>query len=518
MLGMLSFLQASEPAKQDSWAEPHRVAAIIDEEIAKAWDAAGVVPAGPADDAEFLRRISLDLIGRIPNVMSARDYLEQDDPGKCEALIDSLLSDSRFIVHFTNMWSNALLPPSDGNLNNQIYVPSFEVWLRQSLLTEVSYRDLVLQILDSSAAQGGAYQSVNDSSPAAFFATRENKPENLAAATSRLFLGVRIECAQCHDHPFDSWTQKDFWGFAAFFANESARRDARPSFLSSMRSVFGVSNGIRIPDTNEFVRPTFLDGTSLEGSASAKRALATWITDKDNPYFSRMAVNRIWAHFFGIGLVDPVDDFSDLNPPSHPELLDLLAREFREHDYDMKFLIRAIVSSKTYQLSSVQTHESQSYPQRFGKQALKGLTADQVVANLTEATGGFKSFTTNPPIFSIGPEARIRELFQNSDGNAVDQPTTILQSLSLMNGELVVSATDVQNSRTLAAVLDFPGFDREQQLETLFLAALTRFPTEEERERFLTYIDQRETDESSTQALADIFWVLLNSSEFLYNH
>jgi hypothetical protein len=251
-----------------------------------------------------------------------------------------------------------------------------------------------------------------------------------------------------------------------------------------------------------------------------REALSDWIIAEENPYFARMAVNRMWGHLFGAGFVNPIDDFSDDNPPSHPELLDALAGEFIAYDYDLKFLLRAMMLSEAYQLSSRQTDPSQSAPGAFACMAVKGLTPAQVYDSLTQATGRFEPFTLmNPFIFGQeSPRQRIGDLFTDQGTSPIDKPTTILQSLALMNGDFVAQETRPESDRLLGAVLEFPGFETGDQVETVFLATLTRLPTDAERERFVAHVDSGGAHGDRRQALADVLWVLLNSSEFVYNH
>lgn len=504
----------------DPSAEAVRVAEIIDAALQRQWDADHIVPAPPADDGEFLRRASLDLHGRIPGVMAAREFLADPSPDKRRRCIDELIDDPRCAVHFTNVWRGVLIPEAETDLNYRYLIPSFDAWLRTKLLDNTSYRAMVREILDVDVSGSNPYQYTN-ATPIAFYTTKEIKPENLAAATSRMFLGVRLECAQCHNHPFDRWTRQDFWGYAAFYASLERQQPGPGSLLASIREFLGQRN-VRIPDTEEYVEPTFLGGEKLARGAVVRprQAVSDWITSDANPYFARMAVNRLWAHFFGVGIVDPVDDFTDQTRPSHPELLDALAQEFRTHDYDLHFLMKSIAYSRAYQLSSRQTDASQTYPQRFAKMALKGLTAEQVYDSLAQATGRFEPFSVQSPfVFNPqSPRSRFDDLFADESGAAIDRPTTILQSLALMNGEFIAQETNVDQSQTLTGILDFPGFDTAGRVDAVFLAALTRQPTDAERETFVAYVDGGGPRKDPSLALSDVFWVLLNSTEFLYNH
>jgi len=321
-----------------------QLATQIDEQIARQWDENNVSPASQADDSEFLRRGWLDIAGRIPTVADTSDFLEDLSPDKRRRLIDDLLDGPNYVVSSTNVWRRVLIPEADTNVNVRYMISGFEGWLRRQFDENKPYDELVKDILMTPVSGVNVYNNANESA-LAFYQAKEIKPENLAAATSRMFLGIRIECAQCHDHPFDSWKQKDFWGYASFFSGIQRQR-RQSGFLGQLQELFNRQS-LKIPDSDEVVRATYLTGESpkIPAGSSARITLANWVTSKENPYFARTAVNRIWGHFFGIGIVDPVDDFSEANPPSHPELLDLLAREFIAHDYDLKFIIRAISAS-----------------------------------------------------------------------------------------------------------------------------------------------------------------------------
>ncbi len=516
VLGLLTAapLAADEAAVAEKPQDPvARVAALIDHSINLRLDEENIAPAPLADDAEFLRRAFLDIAGRIPTVAEARTFLNDDSPDKRRRLVQRLLNDAGYVTHFARYWRSVLMPEAATDFGTRFQVPGFEAWLREKLGDNTPYDRLVYQLL--TAPIDG--QSV---SPTAFYQSKQIKPENLGASTSRMFLGVRLECAQCHNHPFDHWQQKEFWQFATFFAGLE-RRPNRGGATGAIAEFF-TRRTLTIPDTKEVVSPSFLDGTKprMRLGDSSREALARWVTDQDNPYFARMAVNRLWDHFFGRGFVSPVDDFSENNPPSHPELLDQLAREMQAHNFDLKFFIKAIAASDAYQRAS--RGGSPSEPYHFARMQVKGLSAEQIFDNLAQAVGMQQEF--NPrEAYDISfqqnsDKGKFLERFSDENPNQIERQTTVLQALALMNGETVADATKLEGSNTLAAVAEFPGLTAEDQVETLFLAALTRKPTPEEQSRFANHIKTGGPQHDSKKALADVFWVLLNTSEFLFNH
>lgn len=494
-----------------------RVAAEIDRLIEMHWKAAGVIPGEPADDAEFLRRVSLHIEGCIPPVSQTRTFLDDSSSDKRRRSVDDLLDRPGYVVNFTRYWRRALLPEADADLQLRAMLPLFENWLRQQLSDDVRYDALVRDILTTplDAAVNTRFQTP---SPFAFFQAKQIAPENLAAATSRTFLGIRIECAQCHHHPFDKWQREEFWSFAAFFGGLA--RDGRGEPVFEVRENT-LLRAIKVSGTEKVVQAAYLDGTApqWQTKVSSRQTLAEWITSRENPYFARAAANRLWGHFFGSGIVEPIDDFNEANPPSHPELLDLLAREFVSHDFDVKFLIRAITASRAYQLSSRRTHDSQADPRHFARMAMQGLTAEQIFDCLSRAAGTHQPFQPSMPfVLGTTPQGEIIETFADGDASGTARETTILQALALMNGQFITQATGSTTTRILGAVADAPFLDVSEKIETLYLAALCRKPRQDELERLQKYIESGSPKRDQSQALGDIFWTLLNSTEFLTNH
>jgi hypothetical protein len=265
-----------------------------------------------------------------------------------------------------------------------------------------------------------------------------------------------------------------------------------------------------------------LDGTEprWEADKAARVTLAQWVTDAKNPYFARAAVNRLWAHFFGIGLIEPVDEVKDDNAPSHPELLDELSRQFVAHQFDIKYLVRAITNSQAYQRSSAASERRPDDARLFAYMAVKGLSPEQFFDSLAEAIGFHEESRPTPrpdgqPVNT--PRAMFLAKFSNQD-NRTEWQTSILQALALMNGKFVDDATSIERSKTLAAVVDAPFLNTEQRIETLYLATVSRKPRPEELARLVKYVTIGAPKESQKDAFADVFWALLNSGEFILNH
>lgn len=490
------------------------MAARIDQHVAARWKEANVRPATLSSDAEFLRRVYLDLAGRIPSVTEARTFLDDPRPDKRVRLIDRLLDSPRYAAHFTSLWRNLLLPEAATNFQLGFQLGGFENWIRKHLAANTPYDQMVRELLTASLEQPNDRTALvaqnQNASPSAYYVAKEFQAENLAAATSRVFLGVKIECAQCHDHPFASWKRDQFWQTAAFFSGLREQRGER----SDRRQ-------IAIPGTGRTVQAMFLDGKSPEWKSekSSRETLADWMTSADNPFFARAAANRVWGQLLGVGVVDPVDDMgTDDNKPSHPELLDELARDFAAHKFDLKYLFRVVANTRTYQLSSV-GDRTQDDPRLLARAPLRGLTPEQLWDSVAEATRySSPAGAANP--FGGPPSNRGEFLakFANQSEKATEAQTSILQALTLMNGAVIAEATDLRRSELLSAVVDAPFLDTSAKIEALYLATLTRKPKDHETSRLLRYVEDARDAEERSQKLADVFWALLNSSEFILNH
>ena len=488
--------RAESPQKiKDAAAE----AARLDQLLAARWDANQVQPAPTADDAEFMRRLYLDLAGTIPPVSEVRAFLADPSKDKRRKLIDRLLGGPDYVNHFTDVSRTTWLPdeaealglrPASrrGCASASRRTPATTAWCARS--SPAPRRPIRVSRMSSLAMiqPGGV-------SPAAFYAANENKPEKLAGATSRLFLAVRLECAQCHNHPFAEWTREQFWEYAAFFGGQGGR----PSIV--------------IPNLGKVVQARFPDGTEpkFTNGAGPRVVLADWATSPNDKYFARAAVNRVWSLFFGTGLAEPVDDL--LREGDKNDMLDELARQFTDHNFDLKFLIRVIVSTRAYQLTSRRTDASQDEPRLFARMAVKALSTEQVIASLTEATGAPRASADLGLL-----RAELGGSFARQPNKPTEFQTSIPQALALMNGKYVNDATAVERSGTLAAVAGAPFLDARGRVETLYLAALGRKPTEAESAKLVAYVEKGGPSGDPNLALADVFWALLNSSEFVFNH
>jgi hypothetical protein len=487
--------------------DPQALADRIDRRLAASQAGAKVEPAALADDAEFQRRVTLDLVGRIPTVAEARAFQADPAADRRRRLIDRLLDRPGYAGCFARFWGERWLPQGDAQFEN--LKPEFLDWLRERLRQNAPYDRMAREVLGAAGA-GPEERRRGGGTLRLFLQANEFKPENLAASVSRVFLGVSLECAQCHDHPTAAWKRAQFWGFAAFFAGGPEDRPGRLLRLTD-------------PGTRREAVPRFPDGTAPSWSDDPRRAagrhvLADWMTDRRNPYFARTAVNALWAHFFGPGLAEWLDDLGSAPADGEPDLLDELGRAFADRGFDLKFLIRAITLSRAYQRTSAGAGDAPD-PRLFARAAVRPLSGDQLYDSLLIATGLDEDALARPAGYGK-PEVAPRQAFLAffAKGEAAASGRTILQALLMMNGRLTGDATDLKRGRTLSAVAEAPFLNTDGRVETLYLAALGRRPRAAERERLVTYVESGGPHRDRNRALADVFWVLLNSAEFGTNH
>lgn len=517
--GSRAFARAPRPKPL----ELREVVAAVDRRIAERWAAAGVEPAGLADDAEFLRRVSLDLTGRIPSVEEVLRFLEDPAPEKRREAVERLLASPDYVTHMSGTLRGLLVPEAATNAQQLMYfMPDFDAWLRSRLMRNTPYDQMARELLTTPIA--GAVNRYftppsreSDPTAYAFFAAKEGRPENIAAGTARVFLGLRIECAQCHDHPFARWKRDQFWGFAAFFA--SIQRQGNGDALFQAREA-PDRHEIRISGTERTVPATLLDGSApaLRWRTPPRVTLAEWLTDAENPYFARAAVNRVWSQLFGIGLVDPVDDMEAANTPSHPELLEELSRQFVAHGYDLKFLYRVLTASRAYNLASTGYAPGQDDPRLFARMPVRGMTPAQFYESYVRATGIRRERELPAFVFTNSPRRDFLERFAQQEEHPAEQQRSILQALTLMNGRFATDAASLERGGTLPAVADSYFLTTAEKLDALYLATLGRRPRAEESARLCDYIDRGGPTLNPKQALADVFWALINSAEFTLNH
>jgi hypothetical protein len=486
----------------------------IDQAIGKRLEADQIRPSPLADDAEFLRRVYLDITGVIPPANKAAAFLDSKDANKRAKLIDELLSSPRFGRHMADIWLRYLLPRTSDN--RLLQTEPLTRWLEESFNSNKPWDQLVSELVTASGTQ--------DENGAVTFFLANPTADKVTDTVSRLFLGVQLQCAQCHNHPFTKWKQTEYWGMAAFFTKvksdrvRQAAKQATPAAVSEN----GKGRPAKLPESAKIVPAKFLQGEQpqMDRSAPYRPVFAKWLTSPENPYFARAMANRLWAHFFGRGIVEPVDDMHDGNPPSHPELLQDLAGRFVANHFDVKFLIRAICNSQTYQRTSKPNDTDDSGANVFAHMAIKVNSPEQLYDSLLAVLGtpareaaarNRKAPNQGKPGLAPNPRNLFVAFFMNEDGSDPTQyQAGIPQALRLMNApQLSAGAAALEqalkSSRSPAQVIDW-----------LYLATLSRRPTHAESQRLADFVHKHGTD--PRKAYRDILWAVLNSSEFALNH
>jgi hypothetical protein len=514
--------------------------AEIDRHVEAAWKANKVTPAEPASDAEFLRRLYLDLLGTIPTHDEAVAFLDDSDAAKRQQLIDRLLDDPRFARHQAEVWDQVLFgrnPPGYGTDKRE----GFQAWLQNQFQQNTPYDQWVKAIL---VAEGN---SVDDGAPL-FFVQYKSQPEDATEAVTQKFLGVQLQCARCHDHPFESWKQLDFYGMAAFFARLQVVEVGKKNNLA-MYAIGEKNRGEmlftgpvaeqEVGQKGEPVKPKFLHGEPLEEPElpadfkedrnfpngklppkprfSRKDQLAEWIARPDNPYFARAVANRVWAQFLGRGIVHPVDNLSDSNKPSHPELLDLLASAMVEYGFDLKRYIRELVSSRTYQLSGGGEVEA-AMPSWFERARARPLTAEELLDSWRVAVGyeGMEQASGRRPSddrYAPLGSGYLMQFFGAPSNGVGDFQGGLHEHLFLNNGGLSSLLSTAKGG--LHDTLLNSESPWEQRVDRLYVSLLSRRPTAEEREKFVAYLTAEQDPQTR---LNEAIWVLMTSSEFRFNH
>ncbi len=515
VLGIWGATAIAQDAKEAATQQPE-MSRRIDQLLAESWSAVGITPADTTSDAEFVRRITLDLTGTLPRVSDVRAFLQDSSPDKRRRLIDRLLNSPRHASHLATTWMSFLLPEED----NQIFFGGnrsvFEEWLRERFASNLRYDNLVADLL---VANGDG----DEAGPAVFYTSLEVSPEKIASSTADIFLGVQIGCAQCHDHPFAHWKQEEFWGYAAFFARLQSDNSNRRNGMPLLRD---VSEGeVTLPETETVVPPTFLGGERPSSdSGNRRRELAIWLASNSNPYFAKATVNRVWSQMFGRPLAEPIDNLEYVETPQHAQLLQELADHFVESGFDLRDLYRVVANSQAYQLTSrsdsAETYELTSH---FARMAIKNLSAEQLYDALLMATKlrtDLNEPEQDPNVPFVRPDPARMEFvtrFRGVGAGADEYRSGIPQALSIMNGQTVTSGTELGATGTLSG-LTAPFLSDSQRVEILFLAALSREPSESERSSFVEYVSSGGATGDSEQALADVLWAIVNSAEFTFNH
>jgi hypothetical protein len=502
---------------------------FIDELVFANLKRIGIPPSGVCDDSTFLRRVSLDIAGRLPTEEEAQAFLNNNDPGKRDAVIEVLLRSSGYADFFAGKWAMLLHNKRD-LASDTVSNFAFHSWIRDSLLANTPYDVMVRDLL---AATGEI-----TTNPAVAWFKRVKEPKQQLEDVAQLFLGVRMQCVQCHHHPFERWGQQDYYSLAAFFSQIGRKLSSTPEeeTIFHKRGIAQAEN----KKTKQQVRPAGLGGGPLEiaPDEDPRLRLAEWMREKTNPFFAKALVNRYWKHFFRRGLVDPEDDIRDTNPPTNPELLDALAAKFVQSGYDLKELIRTITQSTTYQLSSVPNEYNGIDQQNFSRYYPRRLPAEVLLDAIDGLTGTPTNFPDLPPGTravslpdnSYNRTTALLKVFGRPEGLSVCEcervdSASLSQSLHLLNSADIKGKLSGANGRA-ERLVKAGGTDAEK-IRGLYFTAFARPPSAEEIREAEEYLKRPLTDargepmdplKAKRNSLEDLIWALMNAKEFSYNH
>ena len=472
-----------------------------------------LLPSAMCDDAAFLRRATLDITGTIPAAAVVEKFMADQTAGKRDRLIDELLGRKEFVELWVMKWAELLQIRSAPNKMSYKAALLYYNWLQDKLANDQPMNKIVQDLL---TASGGTFKT-----PPCNYYQNETETLKTAENVAQVFMGIRVQCAQCHNHPFDRWTMNDYYGFAAFFSQIGRKTGEDPRETIVYASYGGEVNH---PVDKRVMKPKFLGGAEPDTNGQDRRVLlAQWLTSPENPFFARNLVNIIWAHFMGRGIVEPVDDARASNPASNPELLAALAKQFTEQNFDLKKLVKEICRSRTYQLAT-ETNETNSGDTRdFSHAPIRRLRAEVLqdcISEVTETKDKFRGLPLGSHAVEIADGAT-SSYFLTTFGRAsretcaeseVKTDPTLSQALNLLNGEVVQQK--IQDGGLIKRLLN-EGKKPAQVLEELYLRCLGRKPTPEESAKLAAFFKDEKNIELP---LKDVFWALLNSKEFMFNH
>ena len=512
----------------------------LDRHIDAVLEREGLEPSRQTGDTEFLRRIYLDMTGKIPTSDEVLDFINDGSTSKRSEKIDELIGSKESVDYWTLLWTNWLIGRRDDGDDRRIGLTG---WVREALETNMPYNKFVRELV---AADG----ELQDNPAGNYVLRYERSPVFLTSHTSRLFLGLPMQCAECHDHKTEAWLQEDFYGIAAFFTGiESMEKgyikskDMNGNLMTTEMENYLITNNpkqnrtLYVESMDESVPPRFLDGTEYKGELIKKRkALAEWMTAKTNPYFSKAFVNRIWKHFMGRAFVEPIDGFGEEYPATNPELLAWLAEDFVIHGYDLQHLMRTILNSKTYQRSSETNKSNEDDEIYYSHAYMKPLSAEQFFYSMLQATGferlqqvkmgGINKHggEDREGMLSALEEKKRKHLkkflflLDNGEMEEIEAFNgTVPQALMMINGDIVNNSANYKERGSFINYVLSNWRDTVDRVQFIYLNVLSRKPTTKEQTYFQRYLN-RSLYRNKDLAYEDLYWVLLNSVEFSLNH
>lgn len=492
---------------------------FIDDLVWKKLKRLGLTPSDSAPDHTYLRRVYIDIIGRVPRLAETQEFLADSSPDKRQKLVDKLLESPEYSDYWANKWADLLRPnPYRVGIKTTL---NYDNWIRNAFRKNQPYDQFVRELV---TAKGGTWRN----GAVTLFRDRR-EPDEITTIVSQLFLGIRLECAKCHHHPNEVWSQEDFFSLAAYFAKIGRKGTGlSPPISGSEEFIFAGKNGsVKHPLSGVVLAPRPLFGEAPVGEKveDPREVLADWMTSQDNTFFRWVITNRVWADMMGRGIADPVDDLRASNPPSNPELLEALAVDLRDHGFDLKHLIRRIAASYVYSLSSLPSERNLVDTRNYSRFYRQRLRAEVLLDSVSQITGVSENFGAMPPgsqsrqLWSHRIDSLFLDAFGRPDPNQ-DPPcertpdTTIVQALHLMNSQSLYNKVtqDSGMAATLAASKKTP----EEVIEELYLTVFARKPTADEAVLATDYV-KRDLN-ARRKAIQDLVWAMLNTPEFVFKH
>jgi hypothetical protein len=525
--GQVSTFRATVPlgVNTPAYQFPHQT--VVDEASHKKWQQLGLVPSELCSDEQFIRRVSLDITGTLPTPAQVQAFAADKDPAKRDKLVDALSETPEYSYFFANKWADILRVKRRGQPDRVYGTFSFHTWIRQAIAQDMPYDAFARAIL---AASGDEYTHP----PTVWYKELQN-PEQFVDDTAQVFLGLRLACAQCHHHPYEKWSQDDYWGLAAFFGRVGKKNIPLPGGFQNQQALITAvysrpTGNVNNKRTNQaaVIKPLDGDPMKIGSDEDPRQKLVDWMVEPRNPFFARAVANRYWAHFFGRGIVDPLDDMRVTNPPSNPELLDALAKDLIDHKFSLKHLIRTICKSRTYQLSSIPNefnkHDKQAYARYYPKRMSAEVLFD-AVCQVTDSPSTFNGLPQdrNAPKRAIMlPDESFQSYFLDVFGrpqriSACEcervSEANLAQALHLLNSDEVQGKLSRGGGR--ADTLTQDKRPDAEKVEELFYWAFAHKPSPEQLSAALAHINKNAQNKKLTYE--NIIWALLNTKEFVFN-
>jgi hypothetical protein len=504
-------LPIAKPLTNGQKVEAAALAKIIDQEVGKRLLAEKTKAGERCSDEEFVRRVHLDIIGVIPTADKVKAFLDSKDANKRSKLIDELLASSKFGAYLAEQWVIHMVPRESNNraLNQR----PLEAWFADHFNKGTPLDKVVFELITATGEI--------DKNPAGTYFVANPTVDKITDNVTKMFLGVQLQCAQCHNHPFTDWKQTEYWAMAAFFmktrVNGNPQQAAKKGIVLAVNETNKAPNKKNgLPESAKIVPAKFLQGeTPSIKTLEMRPTLAKWMTSSDNKFFARAMANRFWHQMFGRGLVNPVDDMHDDNAASHPELLATLTEQLKLHNFDIKYLVRAICNSETYQRSSATKEELAAVdPDLYAQREMRVLMPEQLYDSLTQILGtanakveGKEKAKKKGP---VTPRDNFINFFRVEDMNPLEYQNGIPQALRMMNSPFTAKS-DVTAMQIIGNAKE-----PKDAIERIYLSALSRRPTQAEVTRLSNYVTR--PGATARAAYGDILWALLNSSEFTLNH